>query len=250
MLNVHSEMRGPVSSCSPASSGAISMFLKWPTGRRVIVLGALLALAASPALAQQRTTFKCKDAKGKFYYTQTPPPECIGKEMQELNPQGAVVGKREAALTAEQYAAREADAKRKKDEEIVAKEEARKNVALLNTYSSEKDIEDSRARALAQAEEAITQGGKRIVESRKRQKELAAEKEFYVKNPMPKKLQDDIKNNEIELKGLEDLLLAKKKELGEINAKYDEDKRRYIDLTKSKGKPTAPPAAAAQAKKN
>jgi hypothetical protein len=218
--------------------------------QRIFIFAALLALAASPALAQQRL-YKCKDDKGKLYYTQTPPPECLGKEMQELNKQGTVVGKREAALTAEQLAAREAEAKRKKEEEIVAKEEARKNQALLNTYSSEKDIEDSRARALAQAEDAIKQGEKRIVESRKRQKELAAEKEFYAKKPMPKKLQDDTKNNEIELKGQEDLVLAKKKELGEINAKYDEDKRRYLELTKGgKGKGGAAAAGAAQTKKN
>jgi hypothetical protein len=216
--------------------------------RNVVALGILLALAASPAAAQ-RTTFKCKDAKGKYYYTQTPPPECLGKEMQELNKQGTVVGVREATLTAEQYAAREAEAKRKKEEEIFAKEEARKNVALLETYSSAKDIEDSRARALKQADESIKQAEQRITESRKRQKELTAEKEFFLKKPMPKKLQDDIKNNEIELKGLEDLLLAKKKELGEINAKYDEDKRRYLELTKG-GKNVAPAPSAAQTKKN
>ena len=217
--------------------------------RRVIVLGALLALAASPALAQQRL-YKCKDDKGKSYYTQTPPSECLGKEMQELSTQGTVVKKREAALTPEQLLAREADAKRKKEEEILAKEEARKNAALLNTYANEKDLEDSRVRALTQAEEAIKQGEVRIIDSRKRQKELASEKEFYAKKPMPKKLQDDTKNNEIELKGLEDLLVAKKKELGDINAKYDEDKRRYLELTKDGRGKAAAPAAAAQAKKN
>ena len=178
--------------------------------RRVLLLGALLALAALPALAQQRL-FKCKDEKGKFYYTQTPPSECLGKEMQELSTQGTVVRKREAALTPEQLLAREADENRKKEEAAAAREESRKNQALLNTYSSEKDIEETRQRALKQGEEAIKENEKRIVASSKRKKELAAEKEFYVKKPMPKKLQDDINNNEIELKGLESLLVAKKR---------------------------------------
>jgi hypothetical protein len=204
----------------------------------IVVLGILLALAQTSASAQAKL-YKCKDDKGKTYYTQTPPAECLGKEMDELSKQGTVVKKREAALTAEQIAAREAEDKRKKEEEVAAKEEKRKNQALLNTYSSEKDIEDGRQRALKQAEAASKEIEKRIAEAQKRTVSLASEKEFYAKKPMPKKLQDDIKNNEIDIKGNEDALAAKKKELGEINAKYDEDKRRYLELTGAKPKAAA-----------
>ncbi len=209
---------------------------------QVLIFAALFTLAAAPASAQQRL-IKCKDSAGKTYYTQTPPPECLGKAMDELSTQGTVVRKREAVLTPEQIAAREADEKRKKEEEALAREEKRKNQALLTTYSNEKDIEDSRQRALKQAEQATKEIEKRIAEADKRAKTLAAEKEFYVKKPMPKKLQDDIKNNEIDIKVQQDALAAKKKELGEINAKYDEDKRRYLELTGAK------PKAAAAAKK-
>ena len=215
----------------------------------ILIAGILLALAAAPASAQQRL-FKCKDDKGKTYYTQTPPTECLGKEIDELSKQGRVVKKREAAMTPEQIAAREAEDKRKKEEELAAKEEKRKNQALLNTYSSEKDIEDSRQRALKQAEQATKEIDKRIAEAQQRAKELAAEKEFYAKKPMPKKLQDQIKNNEIDIKAQQEMLAAKKKELGEINAKYDEDKRRYLELTTgAKPKAAAAPAGAASPKK-
>jgi DNA repair exonuclease SbcCD ATPase subunit len=206
----------------------------------ILVAGILLALAATPACAQTQL-YKCKDSKGKTYYTQTPPTECLGKEVEELSKQGTVVKKREAALTPEQIAAREAEEKRKKDEEALAKEEQRKNQALLNTYASEKDIEDGRQRALKQAEQAAKEIEKRIDEAQKRAQKLASEKEFYAKKPMPKKLQDDIKNNEIDLKGQQDALAAKKKDLGEINAKYDEDKRRFLELTGAKPKAAAAP---------
>jgi len=186
--------------------------------------------------------YKCKDDKGKTYYTQTPPVECLGKEIDELSKQGMMVKKRGAVLTPEQIAAREAEDKRKKEEELAAKEERRKNQALLNTYSSQKDIEDSRQRALKQAEQATQEIDTRIAEAQKRAKDLAAEKEFYAKKPMPKKLQDEIKNNEIDIKGQQEMLAAKKKELGEINAKYDEDKRRYLELTTG-AKPKGPAAA-------
>jgi small-conductance mechanosensitive channel len=215
----------------------------------VLVAGIVLALVVASACAQQGM-YKCKDGKGKTYYTQTPPTECLGKEMDELNQQGTVVKRREATPTAEQFAAREAEEKRKKEEELAAKEQNRKNQALLNTYSSEKDIEDSRQRALMQAEQAAKEIDKRIAEAQKRAKDLAAEKEFYAKKPMPKKLQDDINNNEIDIKGQRNALAAKKKELGEINAKYDEDKRRYVELTTG-AKPRAAdaPAGATSPKK-
>jgi Domain of unknown function (DUF4124) len=207
--------------------------------RQIVILAALLVFAGPSALAQQNRMYKCKDEKGKIFYTQTPPNECLGKEMQELSGQANVVRKLDAALTPKQLLEREAEEKKRKEDEALAKEEGRKNQALLNTYSSEKDIEEGRVRALKQGEEAIKQTEKRITEAQKRQKDLAAEKEFYLKKPMPKKLQDDITNNDFELKQQQGLLEAKKKELGEINAKYDADKRRYLELTSKGNKPSS-----------
>ena len=135
-------------------------------------------------------------------------------------------------LTPEQQALQEAEKKRKDEQEQQAREERRKNAALLNTYSSEKDIEEARTRALRQAEEAIKQTEKRITEAEKRRKDFEREKEFYAKKGPPPKLLQDIQNAEIELKNQHDLLDAKRKEIGTINARYDEDKRRYLELTK------------------
>ena len=48
---------------------------------------------------------------------------------------------------------------------------------------------------------------------------------------MPLRLTQDIANNEIDIKNQTELLDAKKKEISIINAKYDSDKRRYVELT-------------------
>ena len=199
---------------------------------QTIVLLCSTLLAVAPAAAQQRM-YKCVDARGKVYYTQVPPPECLGRETQELDKSGTPMRKSQtpAALTPEQQRAREAELKKKIEAEERAKEERRKNTALLNTYSSEKDIDDARGRALKEAELAIAETEKRIVGAQKRRKELESEKEFYVKNPMPLRLKQDIANNEIEIKNQTELLDAKKKEISVINAKYDSDKRRYVELT-------------------
>ena len=199
---------------------------------QTIVLLCSTLLAVAPAAAQQRM-YKCVDARGKVYYTQVPPPECLGRDTQELDKSGTPMRKSQtpAALTPAQQKAREAELKKKIEAEERAKEERRKNTALLNTYSSEKDIDDARARALKEAELAIAETEKRIVGAQKRRKELESEKEFYVKKPMPLRLKQDIANNEIEIKNQTELLDAKKKEISVINAKYDSDKRRYVELT-------------------
>jgi hypothetical protein len=194
----------------------------------------LLLCAAAPALAQQPTPqhmYKCVDARGKTYYTQVPPPECLGRDTQELNKSGMVVKRSERAPSQAEIQAKEAEKRKKAEEAEKNKEARRKDLALLNTYSSEKDIEDQRARALKEAEEQIAATEKSIVAAQKRQQELDAEKEFYAKKPMPPKLKQEFSNLDILIKNQNALLEAKKAEISKINAKYDDDKRRYVELT-------------------
>ena len=197
----------------------------------------LFALVAMTDVGAQSTQkiYRCVDAKGKTFVTQTPPPECLGKSTQELSSQGRVI-KENVVLTPEQKAAQEAEKKRKEEQEKQASEERRKSAALLNTYSSEKDLEEARTRALKQAEEAIKETEKRITAAEKRRSDFEREKEFYAKKGAPAKLLQDLQNTEIELKNQHLLLDAKKKEIGTINTRYDEDKRRYVDLTKGNKK--------------
>jgi len=191
---------------------------------------------AVPALAQQapQRMYKCTDARGKVYYTQVPPPECLGRETQELNKSGSVIRKTERPLNPAELQAREAAKKKEAEDAEKAREERRKNTALLNTYSSEKDIEEARARALKEAEAAISDTEKAIAGAQKRQQDLEKEKEFYVKKPMPFKLKNELSNLDIEIKNQTALLDAKKREISSINNKYDEDKRRYAELTAPK----------------
>jgi len=177
--------------------------------------------------------FKCVDAKGRTYYTQVPPRECLGRSTEELSRQGSVLKRSGGTLTPEEQAARERERKEKQEREIAEREERRKNRALLSTYSSEQDIEDARARAIKDNEVAIKQTEKTIADAMKRKKKLETEKEFYLKKPMPPKLSQDIKNNEIEIRTQQGLLEAKKKQVADINAKYDADKKRYLEVTKN-----------------
>ncbi len=209
----------------------------WPTMRSQAAVFLLSFAVLAPALAQQpapQRMYKCTDARGKVYYTQVPPRECLGRDTQELNKSGMVMRKTERAPSAAEVQAREAENKKKAEEAEKSREERRKNTALLNTYASEKDIEDQRGRALKEAQDAIAATEKSIVGAQKRQKELESEKEFYVKKPMPVKLKQEISNVDNEIKNQTVLLEAKKKEIVTINARYDADKRRYVELTAAK----------------
>ena len=221
--------------------------------KRILVLAAMLAASA----AQGQQIIKCVGKDGKTYVGSTLPPQCAGQATDQMNKQGQVVKRTEAMLTPEQRAAKEAAEKSKKEKEaeIARKEneEARKNKALLSTYGSEKDIEVARSRAIVDNEKALKQTQDKIAQIEKSGSALKKELEFYSgKNKPPAKLTQDIQNNDIDRKAQEELLAAKRKDVDSINARYDEDKRRYLELTKGPGAAPAPapaPAAAAAAKK-
>jgi len=195
-----------------------------------LLLGA--ACLATPAIAQK--LYKYTDpATGRTIYTDKVPAEQAGKANEQLSRQGMVVKRNEAALTAEQIAAREAERKRKFDEDIAAKEEKRKNQALLNTYPREKDIDEARERAIKANEDAVKDAERKLADVQKRKQALAAETEFYAKRPMPAQLKRDVQQNEVELKATTELVEKKKQEIDAINARYDEDQRRYRELTKA-----------------
>ncbi|HLE67205.1 MAG TPA: hypothetical protein VI730_08645 [Burkholderiales bacterium] len=191
---------------------------------------AALALAAIP-FGVQAQSYRCVGKDGKKYYGQTIPSQCIGQTVEELNKQGFVV-RRIENRSAEERVAKEADDKKKREQATADREQARRNRALLATYTSENDIEEARKRALVENHQAVKDGTRRIEEIKKRQAQLASELEFYKgKNAAPAKLQNDVRSVQVDLDAQQNLLEVKKKEVDSINAKYDEDKRRFAELS-------------------
>ena len=188
-------------------------------------------LCAAP-LAAQAQSYRCVGADGKRYYGSTIPQQCFQRPVEELNAQGLVVKRIDPLLAEKERQAKQAADAKKKEEETASRENARRNQALLATYTSEKDIEDARSRALADNARATRETRERIEAIRKRQsgyeKEAAAHKG---KDELPVKLRDDMKQAQDELAAQETLLEAKKREAEHINARYDDDKKRYAQIT-------------------
>jgi hypothetical protein len=200
---------------------------------RIAVLGAAVALAAP--LAAQAQTYRCTAKDGKRYYSSTIPRQCIGRPVEQLNAQGTVVRRIDPEGDEKARQEKAALLAKQKAEEAANLEEDRRNRALLATYTSEHDIEDARKRALADNQRAVRDVESKIVAARQRRAGYEKELVFYKgDNKPPTKLADDMQNVDVEIKANQDLLEMKKKESAQINARYNEDRKRYLELTRRK----------------
>jgi hypothetical protein len=198
---------------------------------KLAVLAAIVALL--PLAAGAQSSYRCVSKDGKKYYGSTVPTECLGQPVEQLNNQGMVVKRFDAAASAAEREKKAAEEEERKKREAISKEEGRRSRALLATYTSEKDIDQARGRALKDNEIAVKDIETRIGALKKRQDELKKEFEFYQgKNKPPAKLEHDMTGAEFDIKTQQDLLATKRKEVDLINARYDEDKKRYNELTK------------------
>src|SRR5678816_3655527 len=130
---------------------------------------AIAAVLAALPLASGAETYRCIAKDGKRYYGSLIPAECQGRPVELLNAQGLVVKRIDPEGAEKERLAKEASEARKRQEESAARETARRNQALLATNTSEKDIDDARARALAENTKATQKVEERIAMLRQQQ---------------------------------------------------------------------------------
>jgi hypothetical protein len=197
-----------------------------------------LAAFASPATA---VTFCCNDDNGRRLCGDILPWQCAKRAHQEYNSLGVMIRQHDAPLTAEQRAQQRAETIRKKEAERLAAEEDRRNRALLASYPSVADIDAKRERNIEEAGKGLHELQLRLTAALQRRDELAREAEFFQKRPMPADLKTGIRDNTAELAGLQADVETKKKEIAEIQARFDEEKKRYLSLSKGAAAPKTAP---------
>jgi len=193
---------------------------------------AIAAVLAALPLAGHADSYRCIAKDGKRYYGSLIPAECTGRPVELLNAQGLVVKRIDPEGAEKERLAKEATEARKREEEAAAKESARRNQALLATYTSEKDIDDARARALAENTKATQQVTSRIEELRKQQAGFQKQADQLKGKDLPEGLQHDLKTVEADLQAQQQLLEVKQREADTINARYDDDKKRFSALSR------------------
>ncbi|MGQ0543981.1 MAG: hypothetical protein ACT4P3_01430 [Betaproteobacteria bacterium] len=203
----------------------------------LIAAAALIAapLAAEAQQKSERYTYRCTGKDGKKYYGSTIPPACLGQPIDQLNERGIRVKRIDPEGDEKARLAKEAEEKRLADEAAEKRELLRRNRALLATYTSEKDIEAARRRALADNQRALKEAEARIEMLKKRRAGYDKELEFYKDGQKPPpKLTEDVRATELDIEMTQGLVASKQKETQAINARYDEDRRRYRELTGTK----------------
>lgn len=211
-----------------------------PTPKLLLVL--LVTLLSTPALAQKSSPSSqstglmcCTDASGRRACGNPLPSQCAGRAYKIYNQQGMVVREVGPPLTAEEKAAKAEAELQEKAAEAAAKEQKRKDIALQETYTSVQDIDRMQVRAEADAKTAIANAELKIVEARKRRKKFESEAEFYQNRALPPAISKGLRDEDVEIKSQTELIDAKKRDLEQIRAKYDEDRRRYTELTRRSG---------------
>lgn len=197
---------------------------------RTLIAFLLILLTSFPVAAGKM--YKWVDEHGKTHYGNAIPPQYAQQGSAELDKKGAVVKKTDAALTPEQRKAREEELAQKKEEEKEKLEQKRRDKALLNTYTTEKEIDLVRDRNLQQGELQLQsmelrakQIQPRLDQARKRAEDLVARKK-----PLPPDLQQDIEETGKEMQRLQEMTRQKRMEMDAIRARFEDDKKRFREL--------------------
>ncbi|MFN0304981.1 MAG: DUF4124 domain-containing protein [Burkholderiales bacterium] len=190
------------------------------------LLGAALTASTLPVEAQ---VYRYVDPSGKVHYTERPPAENAGRAIDKLSKQGVVVKRTPAAQSAEQRAVAEEERKKTAEEDVAGRVEQRRIQAILSAYSSEREIESARASALGPVSEVIEQTEAAVANLDKRLADLKPEIDALGAKPIPAKLRISVKTAEGERGALAQLLEAKRTEEKAINARFEEDRRRYVE---------------------
>jgi hypothetical protein len=204
------------------------------------ILALLGTVGAAPAAggAEGGRLYCCTDAGGMYICGDILPHACYGRAYREMGADGRTLREVAAPLSAEQLALQRAqqaaEEKKRKQEVIAQKEQQIKDEALLATYVSLNDIEALRKRSLDDVQRLIGNAETRIAEVRAQRKKFEDEAEFYVKKTIPSEIVKGLADTEFEIKAQESIIEAKNKDIADIEAKYDEDRKRFLDLRRSK----------------
>ncbi|MCU0951826.1 MAG: DUF4124 domain-containing protein [Burkholderiaceae bacterium] len=203
---------------------------------RPTLVAALIGLAVVAPLAQAQL-YVCTDARGRTITGDRPPAECADRAVRELRSDGSVRRVIEPPLTPEQKAARDAEAKRQRDEAEKQRSQMRRDLALLETYASEAEIEETRNRALGSRQQLIDRAQQRLLDHQKERKKLDSEAEFYAKREMPDKLKRSFDSNAALMRSEQRIIDDVKADMERVNGRFDAELKRWRDLVTSGAQP-------------
>lgn len=230
-------------SCRPATLTALAVSLAF--------------VAAGPATAQQAKgggKIVCwKDKSGKVVGCgDTVPPEYQQNASKELDRRGVTRSTNvSAAEEARRKEQEQEQAKKKAEEDRRIAEQKRQDGALINTYASEREIDQRRDRELQQVDSRISQLQASLKNATARHNEIKGRHDAATKSgkPVPDNLKSELTESAANKQKLEEDIAGREQDKAVINTRYAEQKKRYLELTGRQPTAAAAPASSPGAKK-
>jgi len=215
-------------------------------------LRALVVIATVPVLcgAAGAATYKWVDDQGVVHYSDKVPPEAVTKGATVLDRQGRPVKKIDPAPTPEQLKAKAATEEEQRAQARAQEDQARKDRALMQSYTTEAEIDVAKNRALTTLDAQIKSAQAYTADLMRRQQDLKKRKASFGDKPVPVDLERDLNNVDIELSRETALIKERTDEVAAMTAKYDADKKRWQEIKADQQRAAAAGAPAAVATKS
>ena len=170
--------------------------------------------------------YKWVDDSGTTHYGETIPPEYANRDAKQLS-NGRITDRNENFDTEKLKIP-----KVETDADKAALAASRHDEALLNSYSSEKEIDLARDRNLMQVEARVNSYSTVLKSAQSSLDDLHRESDSRIKagHKVPQSLTEDISAAEARVADLQKNLDASQKEMISVKARYDADKQRYREL--------------------
>jgi hypothetical protein len=214
---------------------------------RASTVGFIAAAVFAPAV-WGAGTYKWTDDQGVVHYSDKAPPEMPTKGATVLDKQARAVKKIDPPLSPEETKAKADEAERTRALAKTHDEQARKDRALMQSYTSENEIDLARNRALSTIDSQIKAAQTFSADLTRRQKDLGKRKESYGGKPIPIELERESASVDEELSRQTILLRQKQEEMTMVTARYDTIRQRWREILADQER-TAAAAAAAEAAK-
>ena len=194
----------------------------------------LVLLVVAFSTTAEAKLYKWVDDKGVTHYGEVIPPEYANKSNALLSDKGRVIKKNEEIIIKDQRAKEEDEAKKRIDNEVKL-EQSRKDKALQNTFSNEKEIDLARDRNLHQVESLISsiQSLQKAALARLKNYQQEAEERKRAGKKLHASLQADITESENKLAKLQLDLVKAQEKAAAVKASYESDKMRFRELSGS-----------------
>lgn len=209
-----------------------------PTKPIAVLLLTVLWLFGTTA---QAATIKCwRNAEGQRECGQAVPPEYSQQRIEVINERGIVVKVIEAAKTKEQLAEEARQKELQQEQERRKKEQKRRDTILLNTFTTERDInlaKKQRIDAIVGLIEITNSNTKSLQANLDEVQKQAADYERAGETP-PAEVLDEIAAIKRQIADNEEFVAKKKKDIDAIDKRFEADLKRFRELKGIKA-PTA-----------